>query len=290
MPSIEGQRLPSTLYHYTDIYGLQGIYEKGELWATNGLYLNDTSELSLGLLAVTLEIQRRRIALLERINRRLRAGEGLGPNPELGELDILYDIVEGSRHYSQCYVISLSAKHDQLSQWRAYAKDGYCIGFATAELKKCLTEDQYIGRVQYGDKSTDLHAKKIVRFSRALWRASADWDFDDDLRKFIVMSQIVKEAAFVKDSNFVEEKEVRIIEANATPNHFTASQRFGMTPRKKIPINEKCITSVTVGPGAHKDLRTRSLFWYFGQTPFMKDSSSKRVPEVKGSVIPYRDW
>lgn len=290
MPGIEGQRLPSTLYHYTDIYGLQGIYEKGELWATNGLYLNDTSELNLGLLTVTVEIQRRRIALLERVNRRLQAGEELAPNSELAELDILYDIVEGGRHYSQCYVVSLSAKHDQLSQWRAYAKDGYCIGFATAELKECLTEGQYIGRVQYGDKRTELHAKKIVRLSRALWRASASGGFDDELRKFMVMSEVVKEAAFVKDSNFVEEKEVRIIHANATPNHFTASHRFGMTPRIKIPINEKCITSVTVGPGAHKDLRTRSLLWYFGQTPFMKDRSFTRTPEVKGSVIPYRDW
>lgn len=38
--------LPETLYHYTDIRGVQGIWEKGELWATSALFLNDTSESS----------------------------------------------------------------------------------------------------------------------------------------------------------------------------------------------------------------------------------------------------
>ena len=27
--------LPDTLYHYTDINGLAGIWEKGQIWATN---------------------------------------------------------------------------------------------------------------------------------------------------------------------------------------------------------------------------------------------------------------
>jgi hypothetical protein len=41
--------LPDTLYHYTDIKGLQGIWEEGNLWGTGSRYLNDTSELQLGV-------------------------------------------------------------------------------------------------------------------------------------------------------------------------------------------------------------------------------------------------
>jgi hypothetical protein len=43
--------LPEVLYHYTDIKGLQGIWEEGQIWATDSRYLNDTSELRLGVLA-----------------------------------------------------------------------------------------------------------------------------------------------------------------------------------------------------------------------------------------------
>jgi hypothetical protein len=38
------EKPPSTLYHYTSQKGLLGIIEKGEIWATDILYLNDTME------------------------------------------------------------------------------------------------------------------------------------------------------------------------------------------------------------------------------------------------------
>ena len=37
-----------SLFHYTDFGALQGIYESGEVWATNSSYLNDISEMQLG--------------------------------------------------------------------------------------------------------------------------------------------------------------------------------------------------------------------------------------------------
>jgi len=37
-------RVPQKLYHYTDLDGLMGIFNTGELWATDVQFMNDTSE------------------------------------------------------------------------------------------------------------------------------------------------------------------------------------------------------------------------------------------------------
>lgn len=291
MPGIPGERLPTTLYHYTDIYGLQGIYEKGELWATHGLYLNDTSEISLGLSSIQIEILRRYNSILEKRSNEFEQGNDPGPpSSEMVELDILRGLFDDYGKYSECYVVSLSAVGDQLSQWRAYAKDGYCIGFSTVELRKTLTDNQYIGRVKYNSKSWEAIARKNVQLSRRLWRESVDWGFEDKVRRFMVMNEIVKAAAFLKDSHFDEEKEIRIVEAHAIANHFTPSVRFGMTPRIKIPITARSISTVTVGPGVHADLRAQSLIRYFSRTRFKGNPALKHEPTVRKSVIPYRDW
>jgi hypothetical protein len=59
------QNLPDTLYHYTDINGLKGIWEEGNLWATGFRYLNDTSELRLGMALVQSRVATRQAAVLE---------------------------------------------------------------------------------------------------------------------------------------------------------------------------------------------------------------------------------
>jgi len=56
---------------------------------------------------------------------------GLDGKQFLGaDLEVLKDIAEAFAHAiadTTCFVFSLSKEPDQLSQWRAYAKDGVCI-------------------------------------------------------------------------------------------------------------------------------------------------------------------
>ncbi|MEU6190491.1 hypothetical protein [Nocardia sp. NPDC047038] len=37
------------LYHYTDINGLKGILDSGEIWLTHMAYLNDSQEFEYGI-------------------------------------------------------------------------------------------------------------------------------------------------------------------------------------------------------------------------------------------------
>ncbi|MFL0278165.1 DUF2971 domain-containing protein [Mycobacterium sp. SMC-19] len=297
MSLLSPEPLPDTLYHYTDIYGLEGIYRSGELWATNALYLNDTSEVELGLNVVECQLLDQQTALhvehLERIER------GLGAPPGLDELKTLQEIVNEARRLIECYIVSFSENGDQLSQWRAYGKDGYCIGFSTAALQQALGGDFQLAKVRYhsGDASKQ-DADEIIELAKALWKDTARWTDDEtgefvseELRKFAVMNLIAEESAFTKDSNFREEKEVRAVIARAGANHFTPSPRYGMTPRVKIRIPAEAVESVRVGPGAHSVLRGQSLIRFFHATPFGDDKAPPSPgPSVYKSVIPYRDW
>lgn len=296
MSPVRPQRLPRTLYHYTDIYGLEGIYRSAELWATNTPYLNDTTEHQLGLAVVETRLLEQQLALMRKNRERFEAGK---PDlPGLDELKMLHEVIKEARRVSDCFVLSLTQNGDQLSQWRAYAKDGYSIGFSTKALRKSLGDRFLLARVQYHEDALSARtADDSIAFAKALWRDSADWTtgtgemLSDGARRFAVMGSITEEAAFVKDSHFYEEKEVRAVISNVAPNHFTASPRYGMTPRFKIPLVADAIESVTVGPGAHEDLRAQGLIRFVCMTPFGKaEAPSQNLPKVSKSAIPYRDW
>jgi hypothetical protein len=139
--------LPDTLYHYTDINGLRGIFEDGEIWATNSLFLNDTTELQLGIAVVIAKLaeqlaalwQERAEALRRNVERDKAEREDNAFLPRIAELEQIRDAIDEVGEYSQCYIACLSEKRDQLSQWRGYASGGYCISFHTAPLLESLS-------------------------------------------------------------------------------------------------------------------------------------------------------
>lgn len=110
---------PQTLYHYTTTEGLLGILESEELWATNILFLNDTSELVDAIKLFTAELE----------NNPLKLDKETGwlhtlilPNLEAAPVD----------HFA----VSFCEDGDLLSQWRAYSAQGsgYSLGFKPTAL------------------------------------------------------------------------------------------------------------------------------------------------------------
>ncbi|KXF54642.1 hypothetical protein AXA44_40540 [Rhodococcus sp. SC4] len=299
--------LPETIYHYTDIHGLQGIYEQGKLWATSSRYLNDTSEARLGLETLTTllierqsEILEKKIELYKSETDMLRTGEDppdrAEEQSELGtqvaRLKRLQEAVEHVSKYTDCYIASLSAAPDQLSQWRGYAKDGYCIGFSTDILRKSLGSDYEMREVVYYEKSSqDASSNRTLGLIDAVTtNLDSDVDVTQETADWIVRSIIREETAFIKDRNFREEKEIRIIPSGPRDPDIFTPNRYGMVPRVLIDIPDEAITKVIIGPGAHEELRLRSIFEYLYHTKFKKDTNSKTDPELARSIIPYRDW
>jgi hypothetical protein len=97
----------------------------------------------------------------------------------------------------------------------------------------------------------------------------------------------------MKDSNFREEGEVRIVEISHDPDLFTP-HRYGMVPRRTIPVPAGAIQSVRVGPSAHEELKQRSLIRYFLNVGFggnpLPPVGERVRPLVPRSSIPFRDW
>ncbi|BBY67239.1 DUF2971 domain-containing protein [Mycolicibacterium helvum] len=282
--------LPKTLYHYTDIDGFEGIYGSGELWGTHALYLNDASELKIGLDAVQVELDELRSGLLK------DRPDGAA---DAGLAEHLEDVAEMSRvvrraHDADCYIVSLSKNADQLSQWRAYAKSGYCIGFDTEALFQHFDAFHRMGLVNYypDEHNVDIPSAMILLMQSQLEEMRENESIPDESREFWTAHFLAEKAAFMKDRTFVEEGEVRIVQAVRSDSCFFTPSKYGMTPRTKIPLAENAITTVIVGPGAHADLRLRSLSMYLQRTGFKRAERQEGspVPSVVPSKIPYRDW
>ncbi|GBE67279.1 hypothetical protein MFM001_37410 [Mycobacterium sp. MFM001] len=95
----------------------------------------------------------------------------------------------------------------------------------------------------------------------------------------------------MKDKSFAEEREVRIVQPGPLRNFFTPS-KYGMMPRVKIPLVDGALTTITVGPGAHADLRMQPLAMYVERNGFkgIKPGEGAAPPKVLSSSIPYSDW
>ncbi len=300
--------LPDTLYHYTDINGLRGMWEDGEIWATNSSFLNDTSELRLGATVIQAHIAKGQLELTERlleierreasqgeagedIDAELRSEQRASLTAELAELEELESAIEYVERMDG-YIACLTERDDQLSQWRGYARDGYCVGFDTKKLIASLDDNFVIRRVRYhADDTAEEYANRVLDIARAYRNAMLSTpDTDEEFRRFVVGKQVMLAASFLKDSNFAEEREVRIVTVNGTPNLFTP-HRYGMVPRIKIPLPTGAIASVRVGPSTHEKLKALSLLNYFHHVGFRKsptDGSAK--PSITRSRIPFRDY
>src|SRR5580704_14459526 len=101
---------PQRLFHYTSQAGLLGIVSSNVLWATNALYLNDSSELDYGLTAA-------REKLRAVLNRSSAVSELLRRTDRLLKLPIL---LPDRNFYACCFC----EESNLLSQWRAYADRG----------------------------------------------------------------------------------------------------------------------------------------------------------------------
>jgi len=120
---IHYQNMPDYLYHYTTGGGLIGIFESNKIWASNVLYMNDRSEIFLGLeLALTI----------------LGAKKEQASQPETREfLSGMEAILSPTKWLFDFYVACFCAKDDLLSQWRGYAGmgNGYSLAVFPEELE-----------------------------------------------------------------------------------------------------------------------------------------------------------
>jgi hypothetical protein len=105
--------IPDQLYHYTNVEGLKGILDSGQIWATQTGYLNDSKEFSYGReLALDVLREMTHPGAVERVwlNRVTQA---------------IVRGIPGAEPYVACFC----EQGDLLSQWRGYGRGyGYSVG------------------------------------------------------------------------------------------------------------------------------------------------------------------
>lgn len=267
--------IPTRISHYTNLSGLMGMVESGQMWASNVSFLNDRRELQHGLEASLNAIRsftktpnhKDWHAALKHAARSLR--EGLVPNT-----------------YAACFCSSA----DVLSQWRGYGgrEQGVSLTFDRKLLSALMTKSKApLYPVIYGNIST------ATKMSEAL-KAELE-----DLAAFegvIGLSQAEKDAAAYKaicrllpqfkHYGFHDERELRYVLQHETVrddvcfraagNVFVPYLKLLPGGRTKLPL-----LSITVGPGRDQELTQRSLRMYL-------DKKGYAECDVKLSDVPFR--
>jgi hypothetical protein len=201
---------PRHLFHYTSAHGLLGIIESGKLWASPIQYMNDSSELN--------HANRIFMEVLRELVKSNHPGAKQFDKVKTGPL----------RDKIDNYAFSLSEYPDQLSQWRAYTRngDGYAIGFDTNH----LIDNEYfeIRKIVYDEDKQ----REIVSGFFDIMRKFSDGDV---FTRTVIYALISEDVLLTfKNHAFKEEQEWRLM-APLTPKF---SRKFRVTHGHLIPYVE----------------------------------------------------
>lgn len=277
---ILGEIKLDTVYHYTTLEGLKGIFDSGELWLSDYSYLNDANEMSHGANLI-----------IQIANEMLKAPEY---REATGVLKAWVDGITKIDH--RICVASFSSDGDNLSQWRAYGN--FAIGF-DANLAIGYASETHFSPIEYDPVRQN---KFISLYLNHLCQAYCVDNTGGRLARiqniYHKTEKLIKLITFFKDSRFKDECEYRI--AYFEDNELFKSVGLPITPKEfrishgtiipyvkssnlPTPGSSKCkvnIRSVVLGPGVN-DLVEQGLREYL-------DYKGYQTVEIKKSCISYR--
>lgn len=272
---ITGAVIPSTIYHYTTSLGLLGILGSGEIWTTKIHYLNDTSELTLGLKYIEDEIN----SQLEDKNR----------TRSIEELKELRDVQSGL-YGVNVSVASFTEKGDQLSQWRGYSKvgDAYSLGFDGNKLNDYILgkDGFYFIPCIYNEEDHRLLAKELVDYGKVVGHSQTRSAVASPFQLMQFNEAVLLVASMIKSRKFKEEKEWRL--GTRLMEYKNAEFRqgsFSLVPYWKcsLPLLE-LLQKIIIGPTPEYQLSHDAVEGLL-RKKYPEDFSKI---EVSGSKIPYR--
>lgn len=259
---------PKFIYHYTDINGLLGLIESGNIWATHVSRLNDSSEYHHGIKFVTDYV---------------RDNMPHSPQPLVEKVLSEFKRVDT---YIACY----STKHDLLSQWRSYSgvRVGYCLGFATEEMATPDEKMPLLEPVIYKDGMAKTVLARLLHKVDKFLNTNDFGEVEVGYLLGMIEATLNTLACMIKHHKFEEENEFRqFYQPGATSlklEPYFRNGRFGLTPYVKIRFLEDKrlpLSSVTVGPCQDVEAEVNAL------TALLAKYGYSDV-EVRASEIPLR--
>lgn len=273
---LEPSPLPlRTLYHYTTQAGLLGILSSKSIWASEIRFLNDSTEFRTALEVIAAEL-RRRLSEVDAPEIRTR-GEAI-----FRELTVLKE--------SDVFVLSLTERGDDLSQWRAYGgmHSGFALGFDIERLSELASEHKFsLERCLYESPEHQVLAEPIVDCALA-WPSAGDHMTQRRRREF--RRTMLQTAPMLKHYSFDAESEWRLVSAAHRTTDSNIGFRSGpstIVPYYSLPLiaadGSSPLSCVTVGPTPHTELAIQSTYALLQAQGF-------KEARVHESRIPLRTW
>jgi hypothetical protein len=247
---------PNTLYHYTTVGGLIGIFRDKKIWATNVNHLNDRKEFSHAI---------------DMFKEKYNTSGTLDPYSQR----LLNEISEIT------YVCSFSECGDLLSQWRGYCPSGgFSIGFDYRKLLKL--------------KESTVKKGTLTEFSKCIYEENAQADkMDEILKKYgpnskkfgSLIGEISMIAPTFKHPSFCDEREWRLVLSVANFNMKFREGKTTIIPYYEFDLEENAplpINSIIIGPTPNERESILAV-----KLLLRKHGMSEEI--VNTSKIPYRE-
>jgi len=269
------------LFHYTSVYGLEGIIKNKELWVSHSDFLNDKTERQYTFKLFYKILEERVIE---------------------GSLNHLYmnSIIDTLRELEYpAYVLSLSKNKDSNLLWSNYSQnDGYNIKFDFSSFRSDFFIDQkeasigiFKSKVIYDEK---IHRQAISELADdyiELFKTYAGRD-----KEWLKENQHVNQtatniqmtfllfSAFFKDACFKQEEEHRFAVVPTRPENIKYHYRIlngAFIPYIKIELKDSQIKGVTIGPKNKMDISEEGLRYFL-------ELNKLSGIDINQSKIPYR--
>jgi len=265
---------PDVVYHYTTQDAFRGILQTKVIWASNALYLTDSSEINYG------------IDVLDAV-----LADRIAETPAYAQaaLTARWNEVTAGRQNESIYLAAFSSERDDLSQWRAYGGDsGYCLAFETATLdliRHAAGSAGFFLRCLYEEDEQRAAALKLFD----LLEPELD-SMIPAVRRNVFNALVIMTAACVKHRSFRPEREWRLVflapDQPSVKQQFRSGRSF-LIPYITIPIvvpgADPYLREVLVGPTPHPQLAGPAT-WNACV------SHGWHVDKVTVTQIPFRSW
>ncbi|WP_454844394.1 DUF2971 domain-containing protein [Priestia megaterium] len=275
-----------TLYHYTSIYGLEGILRNSEFWVSHSAFLNDKTELQYTY------------KLCEEIIK-----EMVGEDENMYELanDIFQMGTERTRD-TELYILSMTTNGDSNLLWSNYShNDGYSLALKYPDIMRTFAHEMTVSEVAPVPADVIYDREKQKQLLEAPIRAllqfmhfnvSEDtWTENIENRFHELFTAINMYSAFFKDECFKQEEEVRIVFMSPNGRGNLKQDGFRISNGAFIPYlkasfrsKKEAIQSITIGPKNHMDIAKEGLIKLLEHYGYNHISDGY----VEKSKIPYR--
>jgi hypothetical protein len=202
---------PELLFHYTSIGGAYGMLTSDAMWMTKIRYLNDTSELEIGI-----------ATLRDMLEKRTRE-----PAPA-DETELLAQVHHalGSFSASNVCVTSFCEHGDLLSQWRWYGEGGrgVSVGVASRVLLGAAGGNINLWKCVYDERGHRELLNSLVEYFLAEYRSEKradDGRLSTERAHILVerfLASFLQIAPIIKNPHFAEEREWRVVSVPVDPD------------------------------------------------------------------------